>query len=102
MSLTLTIEDVDKLREIVADGVAKGLSDIGLGFDDEVGKMAIRADQEWTRRNRLGEEDRRKAFRRGLMSTMAMAGAGCVLYLAVHLHDLANYLTHLAEGNPRP
>src|SRR5579863_8363092 len=98
MALTFTLEDVEKLRDIVAEGVAKGLSDIGLGYDDEEGLQAIRADHAWTRSHRVADHDRRKSIRKGLVSALTMTIAGGVLYLAVHLHDFSVFLSHLAGG----
>lgn len=99
MALTFTPEDKEWLEESMARAVSNGLSAIGLGYDNEEGKKAIRSDQEWTRQQRIRGEERATTFRRGLMSALALACAGGVLYLAVHLHDFGTFLVRLSEGN---
>ena len=101
MALTFSQEDKDWLEESMTRAVANGLSAIGLGYDNEEGKKAIRSDQEWTRQQRLRSQERASTFRKGLVSALAMAAAGGVLYLAVHLHDFGVFLVRLSEGkNP--
>ncbi|HEY1772415.1 MAG TPA: hypothetical protein VGH91_04405 [Gammaproteobacteria bacterium] len=99
MALTFTQEDKEWMEDAMSRAVGSGLSAIGLGYDNEEGKKAIRADQEWTRQQRVRGEERASTFRRGLMSALAMAAAGGILYLSLHLHDFGTYLVRLSEGN---
>ena len=99
MALTFTQEDKEWLEEAMTRAVASGLSAIGLGYDDEEGKKAIRADQEWARQQRLRSEERASTFRKGLMSALAFAVAVGVLYVAVHLRDFGSFLVRISEGN---
>lgn len=100
MALTFTTEDKEWLEESMARAVAGGLSAIGLGYDNEEGKKAIRADQEWTRQQRIRGEERSSTFRKGLMSALGLACAGAAFYLAVHLHDFGTFLIRLSQNRP--
>lgn len=100
MALTFTPEDKEWLEESMARAVASGLSAIGLGYDNEEGKKAIRADQEWTRQQRVRAEERSSTFRKGLVSALAMTAAAGIIYLAAHLHDFGSFLIRFSQNRP--
>lgn len=102
MSLSLTPEDIAQLEDVVARGVATGLSSVGLGYDDEEGKVAIRADMAWVRSGRLASEERISSIRKSTVSGLMLVLAAGVLYLAVHLSDFAHFLENLAGASSHP
>lgn len=99
MPLTFNQEDKEWLETAMAKAVETGLSAIGLGYDNEEGKRAIRSDLEWARRGRTREEERASTFRRSLMGSFGLTIAAGILYLAVHLHDFGQFLIRLSEGS---
>ena len=97
-----TAEQLLQLEDTVAKGVRKGLSDIGLGYDNETDKSAIRADQAWTRASRLAEitaqQKRHDGVRAGAWTVMGVAAAGAFLYLITHLEDFGHFLVTIASA----
>ena len=99
---SFSAEQVLQLEESTAKGVRKALSDIGLGYDNETEKKAIRADFEFTRTSRLAaqerDQDRWKGARTGFWTVAGIAGGSGLLYLFLHLADFGHFLITIASA----
>lgn len=97
-----TAEQMLQLKETVVEGVRQGLSEIGLGYDDETEKKSLRQDFDWTRAKRLAEGDaaknRSRSVRGGVWTVASVAATAGLLYLLLHLADFGHFLISIASA----
>jgi len=96
---TLTPEDMEIIRTSMAEAVAKGLSDIGLGFDDETEKKAIRSDLGWVRQQRELADARTKQVRSGVWTALIFVCSVAAVFLLSKIGAFSAFLTNVFTSN---
>lgn len=98
--LSFSAEDMQALEAMVARGVAKGFSNIGLGVDDEADINARRADFQWLRMRRLAAEGFWRSVLRSAGAGISVSALFGALYLLTHLGSVVNFVVALKGGKP--
>lgn len=96
--MALSVDDLDAIETRMTKALAKGLSNIGLGADDEAEVTARREDFTWLRHRRLTAQ----SFAHGVVKSVA-SGLGIslllgLLYVLTHAPEVLAFVIKLNGG----